>query len=92
MLSRLTLYNILPHLNEGQPGQQKGNILKVQKSYQDSARPSIRATAVPYQITCLTFQGGIAGVHEWVGGHHAMQVLTLYKERSMVQLCKKFDE
>ena len=91
MLSRLTLYNIMPHLNEGQPEPQKGNIRKMQKSYQDSDRPPIRPTGTQYQITCSTFRGGIAGVQEWARGHRAMQVLTQYQEKSMVPWCKKLD-
>jgi len=82
----------MPRLNERQPDQKEANIQKALKSYQDSNRPSICATAAQYVILYSTFRGRIAGVQDQVGGHHAMQVLTKYEEKLMVQWCEKLDE
>jgi len=69
MCGSLTLYYIMPRLNERQPDQKEENIRKALKSYLDSDRPSIRATAQQYGIPYSTFRGRIAGVQDRVGGH-----------------------
>jgi len=82
----------MPRLNERQHNAKEANLQEALEFYQHCDQPSIKGTAVRFGVPYSTLRGRIGGVQDRVTGHRAMQVLTVFEEKSMVRWCEKLDE
>jgi len=67
-------------------------IQKAIEHYRHSDEPSIRVSGEKYGGAYSTLRGRLKGRVSWEVGHHKLQVMTEYEERSIVRWCERLDE
>ncbi|PWW79435.1 hypothetical protein C7212DRAFT_32269, partial [Tuber magnatum] len=70
----------------------EASLQKAINHYHHSDEPSIHASAEKYGVAYSTLRGRLKGRVSREVDHHKMQVLTEYKENSIVRSCERLDE
>ena len=82
----------MPVIKPRKTNEAEEGIQKAIQHYRHSDEPSIRASGEKYGVAFSTLRGRLKGSVSREVGHHKLQVLTEYEERSIVRWCERLDD